>query len=332
MAKRILAILLLLALVCCLFGCSNDGAPDGMFSATLDGEPFILYVPDGWMDNTSSGISSAYFSANEKTGVSAKYYTAESSDTTLEEYVASVIDDYSKTNDMFDMESNEPDVLGGVDAREIIYTVRFEGKVFKFRQLFVKYLGDFVVLSFCSPLDTFEDRGEMFDMIADAFVLCEKGETVNDCVTDKKTPDGMKIASGDNVQYRLYVPVSWVCNSESGKSEAYFPESGKPNVTVTAYSPDSTMTIEEYFAECEEEYKEKLDGYEFISAENRSVAEIEARSYTYSVSVGEHDLRIMQTVFIYNELVYSFTYTALDVSFDAHIEDVNSMLDAFIFR
>ena len=43
-------------------------------------------------------------------------------------------------------------------------------------------------------------------------------------------------------------------------------------------------------------------------------------------------VKIMQTLFTYNQSIYSITYTALADRFDAHLEDVNRMLDTFTFR
>lgn len=198
--------------------------------------------------------------------------------------------------------------------------------------MLVKYGVDFVTLTFYAPTELFENNSEDFDRIADEFVLCERADDTGDCVTDKKTPDGMKIASADVLEYRLYVPTEWICSSESGVSEAYYPESGKPNVTVSSYSPNNEMTVEEYFKECDKQYSEIFENYELISSEERTVGGRDAVSYTYSLTSDGKKIRIMQTVFVYSNLVYSFTYTALDGSFDAHIDDVNSMLDAFIFR
>ena len=332
MAKKIVAIFLA-ALTCFAFvGCSNDGAPDGMHLVSLEGEPFKLYVPKSWGNNVSSGISSAYFSGLDNVTVSARYYTSEDEDTSLDEYVDACVLSYSQTLELFNLEENNAAVLSGVDAKELIYTAKQDGTEYTFRQLIVKYQGDFVLLTFHAPSETYENYADQFDAIAEVFTLCEKGDTVNDCVTDKKTPDGMKIASTENVEYRLYVPQSWICNTAGGASEAYVSESGKPNVTVTAYYPEESMSIDEYFEMCEDEYEDALEGYELISAEDRTVAERDSRSFTYKASHGGADIRIMQTVIAYNERFYSITYTALDDSFDAHMDDVDAILDAFRFR
>jgi hypothetical protein len=77
MTKRIISCLLIL--IFCFVGfaaCGDkeDGVPEGMYSVTRPGEPFILYVQGDWTDNRDSGISSAYYSIFNGVVVSARYY------------------------------------------------------------------------------------------------------------------------------------------------------------------------------------------------------------------------------------------------------------------
>lgn len=333
--KRITAIILALLMCVLAVGCSKNGEeiPEGMQLSSLDGEPFKLYVPEGsWTVNMQSGISGAYHAGIDNVYVSARYYTPSDAEMTLDAYVASVTEDYSKALELFDLKSNAPAVLGGRDAKELIYTAKHDSTDYTFRQLTTKHKGDFIVLTFYCPTEVYEDRKADFDSIVEVFALCDKSDVNAEVVTDKKTPTGMKIASADNLEYRLYVPMSWVCDADSGKSEAYYSESGKPHVSVTSYSPDGEITAAEYFAECEKEYKKSLSGYELLSSVERQVAGKSAISYTYRVKYGEMQVKLMQTVFVYSGLVYSFTYTALEDSFDVHMDDVTAMLDSFIFR
>lgn len=332
MAKRIVAIILA-AIMCVAFAsCSSDGAPSGMKLSSREGEPFKLYVPKEWKENVSSGISGAYYSTADTAGASARYYTPEDAEMTLDQYVAHTVEDLAATLVVFNLLENTAAVLGGADAKVLVYTASIEGKTYKYRQYITKHAGDFIMLTLYCPADYADAHKDHFDMIASEFVLCEKTAPVNDEVVDKKTPEGMKIASSDKVEYRFYVPKSWVCNSESGVSEAHFPESGKPNVTVISHSPDYAMTAQQYFESCEAQYKAQISGYSLISTQNRRVADRDAISYTYTAVWGEVRMRIMQTVFVYNDMIYSMTYTALEDSFDAHLGDVEKMLSAFRFR
>ncbi len=331
MLKKLTALLLVLVFCVAAAGCSDGGAPDGMYLVSRADEPFRLYVPDSWTSNVSSGISGAFISGSANIAVSARYFTPDNPELTLDDYTAAYVESCAAELGINLLEKGAA-LLGGADARQLIYTVLNGDSLFKFSVYITKYGDDFVLLSMHSPADMYDEYASQFSEIVDAFVLCEKGEAVNDCVTDSKTPAGMKIASSDIVEYRLYVPTSWVCDSQSGVSEAYFPESGKPNITVTSYSPDTEMTAEQYFEACEPEYKKSLDGYELISAADRTVGGRAARCYTYAVNAGGARVRISQTVLEYSGLIYSITYTALDESFDNHMEDVGKVLDAFRFR
>ena len=208
-------------------------------------------------------------------------------------------------------------------------------------QYFAQHGSDVVVLSLFCDTSKYNNETyiEMFEQIRTEFVFCDKKE-VNDVVTDKKTPEGMKKASFKDCEYAFYVPMSWNCNMSDKMTEAYYPESGKPNVTVTSFSPDEQVTPEQYFDICEQTYQKDIPGYEKISEQPREVAGCKAVSYTYKAVYGSEDrevfgqteYRIMQTVFVYNDLIYSVTYTALADSFEAHLDDVAKMLDAFRFR
>ena len=72
--KRIIALFTALLLITvALTSCKKAGnAPDGMKLASLEGEPFKLYVPEAMTLNLDSGISSAFSYIPEKFIISAK--------------------------------------------------------------------------------------------------------------------------------------------------------------------------------------------------------------------------------------------------------------------
>ena len=182
------------------------------------------------------------------------------------------------------------------------------------------------------PTNSVEATAEAFAAIRETFVFEALEAPINDEIVDEDTPDGMKIASSSDYAYRFYVPKTWICNSQSKKSEAQYPESGNPNVTVTLYEPTESMSVEDYFAMCDARYAESLSGYELLDTAERTLADRRAVSYTYRARYDELDFRIMQTVFCDGQIVYSITYTALEEAFDTHTADVNAILDAFSFR
>lgn len=322
-----------LAVILCLFlltACNDDGVPDGMMSVTLEGEPFILYVPEDWSDNRSSGISSAHYGLNVI--ATARYYTLENESTTLDEYIASYIEECKTSYTDFSFTRKDSTLGKNTPAVRIEYDFSTnETSKTKAIQYFALHNGDVVMLSFYCQSSTFSDYAEVFEQIRSELVLTEKS-VKNDLETDKKTPSGMKIASNDGINYFFYVPTSWITDLSDDHSYAYYPESGRPNVSVTAYTPDDTMTVEQYFELCEEDYKKNLSGYELVGSKERTVSDRDAVSYTYKTVYGGSEIRIMQTVLVYNDLLYSITYTAQSDSFDAHLSDVEKMLDEFRFR
>lgn len=326
----IIAVLLLCPLV--LTSCAKEEVPDGMKLASIEGEPFKLYVPDAMTLNLESGISSAFSNIPEKFMISARYYTPSNAEMTLDEYMQYCAESYAESLDSFNMTSLEAAVLSGVDAKRMSYTTKFDSVNYSCEQFTVLYKGDMISLNFYIPSHSAEKYAESVNNIASVFTLCDKAEPINDEVVDKKTPDGMKIASNDVVEYRLYVPKSWVCNSKSGVSEAYYPESQKTNVTVNSYIPEEVKDIEGFSALCEENYKKSINGYELISKEALTVANKNAVALTFSANYGGVTYKIRQVSLIYNELAYSIIYTATEENFDLHIDDFNKIVSEFRFR
>lgn len=339
MTKKLISSLLLLALCVCAFAScgKEDEVPEGMYDVTLEGEPFILYVPGSWTDNRDSGMSSAYYSINNAVTVSARYYTPENADVTLDEYINGRAESYSASYENFKpVDRNAKSLLGEKTATRYEFTFdRVSGNTstnITVVQYYAQHKGDIIMLNIYYATEKYtQEYGEMFEQIRSEFRFRDK-KVVNGGETDKKTPAGMKIASFDGCEYVFYVPKSWVVNASDKLSEAYYPESSKPNVTVTSFAPDGKMTAKEYFTACQEIYKEDISGYELIGESERKLSGKDAVSYEYKAVYGNAEYRIMQTVAVYNDLIYSVTYTALADRYEEHKADVVKMLDAFRFR
>ena len=348
MIKKILALFLcVIMLLPMLAACDKNGdIPDGMQSVTLEGEPFILYVPEQWTDNRDSGISSAYYSIEKSILVSARYYpcSAEVKDAGIAAYVEKIAEQNASSLSGYALVGEIKDAsLGKQDAKRYEYTYNYGGEgghKTTAIQYYTFYGEDAIVLSMYIASEHLNDEYlETFDKIRSCFELCEKNakKDANDNIVDKNTPDGMKKASDEDVQYACYVPESWVTDLNDKLTYAYFPEKdsdSNPNITVTCFSPSiDNITAKQYFEESEIEYKKNIAGYERLGEPSeRKVAERDALSYQYKAKYGESEYKIMQTVLIYNGLAYSITYTARADVYDTHLDDVNKILDNFRFR
>lgn len=327
-----LTVILLISTLLLTSCAGGEAVPDGMQLASIDGEPFKLYVPENMSLNLESGISSAFSYVPEKLVISARHFTPSESDFSLDAYMEKCSNEYADTLESFAITSLDACVIGGADAKKLIYTTKIDDINYTCTHISTVFKGDVISLYFYVPTASVENYKETVNSVTNEFLLCDKSEQINDEVTDKKTPAGMKIASADIVEYRLYVPTNWVCFSESGVSEAYFPESEKTNVTVTSYSPDESISTAEYVESCETTYAKTIKGYELISKEDTTVANRNAVSITFSATYNEIDYTINQTIFIYDEMIYSITYTAMSSVYDSHLDDLGSILSAFTFR
>ena len=336
--KKILSIALIVILALSLVSCSRSDAPEGMQSATAPGEPFILYVPKTYTVNTSSGISSAYmtFDANYTSSVivTARYYTPDA-DMSVDEYVAFLGESYTAAGTDIELISSSSTVLGGLDAKKLDYKLTESGKTYSLSQYITKHKGDLISLSFYVSAESPEMFTDGIDQILTYFTLTDKSDYVGDNKVDKHTPDGMKIASSDNLEYRFYVPSAWICESESGVSEAYYPESGKTNVTVTSYSPTSPMTLEEYCELSQKNYADTLAGYALTKVtKDLKVSDCDAAEIEFEAKYGETEYVIRQVVVYYPQvnLFYNITYTATAENAPLHTADFEAMIAAFTFR
>ena len=177
MLKKLIALSLAVLLLFCAVSCaqSDSDVPEDMKSATLSGEPFILYVPASWSVNTGSGISGAYVSPNDKIMVSARYYTPSDPSMTVNDYVTLCAEGY-KAYEGFAITERIPAVLGGKDAVKLTYTVTDEGKAMTCFQITALHKGDMISLYGYCPTAIWEERAEEFGKIISEFRFCDKTE------------------------------------------------------------------------------------------------------------------------------------------------------------
>ncbi len=76
-------------------------------------------------------------------------------------------------------------------------------------------------------------------------------------------PEGYQIVACEGDEYRLYVPTQWIVNTSSGTTSAYYTTDSEIGVTVTKADDAEGLTLDEYWAVCDEKYKAELDEYSY---------------------------------------------------------------------
>jgi len=132
--------ILLLTLVLCLsaaVSCSKqeEGAPNGMKTLSNELVDYNLYIPTGWIEDSSTRFISAYVSDTDRSNISVEAFELESSDMTLDSFWEGYEADFEATFSDMEYETKETMLLGGAAANKYVYTATVTDAQYKFMQV-----------------------------------------------------------------------------------------------------------------------------------------------------------------------------------------------------
>ncbi len=350
---RIFAALLLVAALLVTVSCTAKEEtliPEGMQSATAYGATYRLYVPTTWSLKILPGISGAYYNASQQSAVSVTEYPI---DEALLTELAALDEGTTRIGYYFEKKLLEPiklmstgevhlydedciaTTLGGANARQYHASATVANEVTHFLHVVAEKDNTFYVFSFTATQDLYEYCMSDVQKMLEHFGF-GKEYTPTDAIkkfpTDANAPDGMQIASSDEVEYFLYVPTSWSINQTSSANAATAPDGS--HFSVVPYLPSSEgISVREYFEKSEEMMMITSGGqYTRISEKEISLAGGKALQYEYEYTVGGVTYRYLQVIVGYKSMIYNLTYTSLPQNFEANRADVEAIIAAFTFR
>lgn len=351
----LLCFVMLTACVSCMQEPETDSAvPEGMKVATCAGADYRLYVPTVWNLNTDYGVSGAYYNLLTQSTVSAQKYpiTEEMRAAFLAEPSRSHIEVFWET---YCLEPFRAYALGGeveqnaeetksvtlhkLNAMQFAYSATVAGNNLRILQVVGEKTDDaFYVLTFTADETIYDRLLPDVEKIISAFVLSDTPYEPFDYVKaldhDAPAISGMRIASGKDVKYRLYVPEDWVIDQNQTVYAAYDPED-RVSVSVVPYLPaEAEMRVAEYFELCEQMMLNTAgDDYRLISSgEKVDLGGREGTVYVYTYRVGGTVYQYKQIIAAYGSMIYSLTYTARPEHFEAHLGELDAIVEAFGFR
>lgn len=354
---RLTALLLCAVVLLSAVSCVRDrdeSIPEGMKLATAAGSDYRLYIPTAWNTNTSYGVSGGYYNLDVLSTVSvAKYEITQEMQEKIDRgepdnfeggrldwfwvnYCLTAIEEMSLSGSVAEF-TTSPDLIHQLNARRFTTSSIVSGTTLCFMQIVTEREGAFYVFSYTADKEIYEALLAEVEKMLDHFVFAEPyypDNYIKDLSKDTSAPDGMKLASNDDVAYRFYVPSEWTVSRDESVFAAHL-ESDRSSVSVVPYSPEAnSMSVAEYFTMTEEALKKLAgDGYEALGEpEKTELGGRQATVYYYTLTVGQTQYKYMQVIAAYKSMLYSMTYTALPENFDAHLSDVEEIIDAFEFR
>lgn len=360
--KRLISItVLIFALVALLCSCDAEKAPDGLqviHSSSVEG--FTFYGPEGWSIintayNADCKVYGARLGARGKTSIT--FIEAEKP-VNLNGYFTSSLENmpvYSKDTVQV-LKSPEACTFGNSGtAHKAIYTYKYKTydyqvsnyveMDFTCMQIFVERGEDFYIFTYTSTgVPSNEDSGyntylEYVQKSIDAFVFTDKsGEEAPP--TYEKDADGYNLVS-DKVLcgFSLYLPEDYKVASNDGDVEAKVGEGGTVSLTRAV---DTGVTISDYWRMRKDELSRivgEINELEVnvVNGEGESKVKLgnldsnRVAAYTYTYEYAGVTYKVYQVMGVNLTTGFAFTYTAPIDEFDAHFDEIKTILDKVQF-
>ncbi len=176
---------------------------------------------------------------------------------------------------------------------------------------------------------------------------------------DPNAPTGFKTASNDRVAYTLFVPNSWIVDTDedSMMMQARADEVVATNISMVAYGNDGyTVKVDDkgnplspvpdYWADYKADLikifdtdgegkttfvlNEDASGKSRLVGNNGMGKAATGYTYVYSGKVGGVELQYMQVIIYRADTFYLFTYTSIPDRYETYLEDVEEILSYVI--
>lgn len=166
-------------------------------------------------------------------------------------------------------------------------------------------------------------------VLACSLVACSDGDG---------TPEGMQNVSTENALFNLYVPASWLAQTDSGVSGARVSNNDPSNVTVTTYFPAASISAAEYWESvCLPAYRDGgvLQSFAVVEAscKDTTLGGKSAKQYVFTYVLDGVTYESMQIITAASDgMLYTLTYTATSEKYAEHLDNVEIIRAEFRFR
>lgn len=327
--KKLICLILAVLMTVGLLACGSS-VPSDYQKISFEKDPFELYVPKTWADNSASGMASAYYSSDNKIMVSAASTLAITGETLLQ-YVERIDKEHAKALSNYERKGEITETtLGGNVAYRLEYFATVDGELMSFASIFSAYDVYIVNLTYCAISTYYADRIEDFENIISYFAFKQPVETPP---VQDEDGDEFILASHEKNVFNFYVPSDWMLTSTGAIAGAYYYSANgdKSNVTLMEYvSAYEIKSAKDYWEAFQKQYEQPLD---IISTdENAKLGKYDAFGVEYKTSMAEGNYKIKQIFLASEKIIYIFTYTSTEEFYDGHLDEVAKMVEMFEFK
>ncbi len=144
-------------------------------------------------------------------------------------------------------------------------------------------------------------------------------------------PAGYKLASGEHVDYNLFVPEAWTVDISTGVTTAF---TAGGNVSMVATSVEKGTTLAAFWKEYETQFDPAFVDFKYVN-EGQDIlldsGKVPAKKYIYTATVTGNAYQFYQVIAIIDSTAYIFTFTALAPKFDSLVAQADAMIGYLTF-
>ena len=349
--KKLFLLLLAVISAISLFSCGDDSdSPDGMqLIYGSDASGYYFYAPEEWIASNLGEIKAAYTARVDPTSVSfAEVFPEKLNDTEkstenffFENYFEKSLAEFH-TEPTVSLKA-EKTAFGAEGAKadraeKYTYSYTYSGHKFGFMQILIKEKESYYIFTFSSLLEEKSDGVTYYDFyteklqaVIDNFKFVEKSGDIP-TVDYERDEDGYILASNNALAgFDLYIPESFKVDFSDAVVSATHADGSNINMTRATATGDS---FDAYYETRKKELSvivkdfEELKPLTTIEFSDADMAFLCEYTYVYN-EIKHHVYQIFATS---GMNLYSFTYTATEDNYGAHVDEVTTVISKVAFK
>ena len=95
---------------------------------------------------------------------------------------------------------------------------------------------------------------------------------------------------------------------------------------------DEVQSVEAYIERCKRSYGDIFASCELVSEDDIKMSSLDAKKCVFAVTSGGVEYKMLQAIVKKGDAIYCMTYTATAENYDAHVADVEKMIEVFEIR